>query len=74
MDFKNRPKIKDLKAYYNYDGFFLSGDGIIGSYIAIKENKRGNQIVRSLRRRGYVCIYSKTDFGNYWYIQTKDEK
>lgn len=72
MDCKGRPKIKDLKARYHYDGFFLSGDGMLGSYVAMPENKRTNQIVRSLRRRGYICIYTKTDFGAYWYIQTKD--
>lgn len=72
MDCKGRPKIKDLKARYHYDGFFLSGDGILGSYVAMPENKRTNQIVHSLRRRGYICIYTKTDFGAYWYIQTKD--
>lgn len=72
MDFKNRPKIKDLKAYYNYDGFFLSGDGMLGSYIVIYENKQTKKIVKSLRRRGYLCIYVKTDFGNSWYIQTKE--
>ena len=73
MDFKNRPKIKDLKAHYKYDGFFLSGDGILGSYIAMSENKRANEIVRSLRKRGYLCMYQKTDFGAYWYIKTKEE-
>ena len=72
MDCRGRPKIKDLKARYHYDGFFLSGDGILGSYVAMSENKRTNQIVRSLRRRGYICIYTKTDFGAYWYVQTKD--
>lgn len=72
MDYKNRPKIKDLKTRYNYDGFFLSGDGVLGSYVAMKENKRANEIVRSLRKRGYVCMYMKTDFGAYWYIQTKE--
>lgn len=50
MDCKSRPKIKDLKARYNYDGFFLSGDGVLGSYVAMSENKRANEIVRSLRK------------------------
>lgn len=72
MDCKGRPKIKDLKTRYNYDGFFLSGDGVLGSYVAMKENKRANEIVCSLRKRGYLCMYQKTDFGAYWYILTKE--
>lgn len=71
MDFKNRPKIKDLKKIYKYDGFFLTGDAILGNYVCMWEDKKSNKIVKSLRKRGYLCIYDKTDFGGSWRIVTK---
>lgn len=59
MDFKNRPKIKDLKKIYKYDGFFLTGDAILGNYVCMWEDKKSNKIVKSLRKRGYYVFMIK---------------
>lgn len=70
----DRPKIKDLKKRYKFDGFFLSGDAILGTYVSMWESKRANQIVKSLRKRGYVCIYQKFSPNYaYWCIKNKDK-
>lgn len=69
----DRPKIKDLKKRYKFDGFFLSSDGILGTYVCVWESKRANQIVKLLRKRGYVCIYQKFSPNHaYWCIKNKE--
>lgn len=68
-----RPKIKDLKARYHYNGFFLSGDGVIGSYIAMHDCPRARQIAGCLRRRGFFVWYEDTGLGGYWLIKNGDE-
>lgn len=45
----DRPKIKDLKAHYKWDGFFLHSDGVLGTCVCMWESRRANQIVRGLR-------------------------
>lgn len=75
MDYKNRPKIKDLKKHYNYDGFFLHSDGILGCCVCFDKDERSGKIVRSLRRRGYMVIPEKlSGLWEVYYITTKDGK
>lgn len=70
----DRPKIKDLEKIYRWKGFFLSGDGVLGCYVCMWESKKANQIVKSLRKRGYLCIYQKFSPNNaYWCIKNKDK-
>ena len=71
----DRPKIKDLKERYKFDGFFLSGDGVLGSYVCMWESPKANRIVGYLRRRGYLCIYQKFSPGNaHWCIKNRKEE
>ena len=71
----DRPKIKDLKKIYRtFDGFFLSGDAILGSYVCMWESPRANRIVKSLRKRGYICIYDNQGLGGRWYIKNGEPK
>lgn len=75
MDFKNRPKIKDLKRIYNYDGFYLHGDGILGNCVCMNESPRSSRIAASLRRRGYLVIHESVENNGLWgfyRILTKD--
>jgi len=68
----DRPKIKDLKAHYKWDGFFLHSDGVLGTCVCMWESRRANQIVRGLRKRGFICIYENHGLGGVWSIKTKD--
>ena len=68
-----RPRIKDLKARYHYDGFFLTGNGIMGSHVAMSDCPRARQIAYSLRRRGYFVWYDDCGLGGYWLIKNGDE-
>lgn len=69
-----RPLIKDLRKQYHYNGFFLHSDGIVGTCVCMWENKRSNQIVRMLRKRGMVCMYENNGLGGTWKIQYKQRK
>lgn len=68
----DRPKIKDLKKRYKFNGFFLHSDGILGTRVCLREGKRENQIIRALRRRGYICICENHGLGGVWSIKNKD--
>ena len=69
----DRHKIKDLKNHYNWDGFFLHTDAMLGTCVCMWDGKRARQIVRGLRRRGYLCIYNDQGLGGTWSIKTKDD-
>ena len=67
MDFKNRPKIKDLKRIYNCKYFYLHGDGILGNCVCINDDvPKVKKIVASLRRRGYLVIYESVENNGLW--------
>lgn len=70
----DRPKIKDLKARYHYDGFFLSSDGTLGSYVCMFENSRSNRIVGYLRKRGFIVGYWNHGLGGIWWIKNGDNQ
>ena len=70
----DRPKVKDLKARYHYDGFFLSGDGVLGSYVCMFENPRSNRIAGYLRRRGFIVGYENHGLGGVWWIKNGDKR
>ena len=75
MDYKNRPKIKDLKKHYGYDGFYLHTHEVLGCCVCFNKGKRTGQIVRSLRRRGYVVLPENlSGLWETYCITTKDEK
>ena len=69
----DRPKIKDLVKIYKYNGFFLHTNGILGTCVCMWENKRANQIIQRLRKKGYICIYENHGLGGVWSIKNKDK-
>lgn len=75
MDYKNRPKIKDLKEYYGCDAFYLHTDAVLGCCVCFDKDKRSERIVNSLRRRGYIVIPERlSGLWEVYYIKTKDER